>query len=181
MASLGTTAVAAHQIVLSYSGLVFMIPLGLDMALTVCVGQAVGRGDTSGAGRIGYVGIGVCMVLSSVSAITTFYFGPAIAASYTQDRAVLALSVLLFKLAALLQLGDGVQVAGAFALRGLKDTRVPLVLNAINYWGFGFVAAYVLGDVFEFGAQGVWTGLSFALLSAAFLMVARFVFLIRAM
>ncbi len=181
MASLGTTAVAAHQIVLSYSGLVFMIPLGLAMALTVCVGQAVGRGDTSGAGRIGYVGIGVCMVLSSVSAITTFYFGPAIAAIYTQDRAVLALSVLLFKLAALLQLGDGVQVAGAFALRGLKDTRVPLVLNAINYWGFGFVAAYVLGVVFEFGAQGVWTGLSFALLSAAFLMVARFVFLIRAM
>jgi MATE family multidrug resistance protein len=181
MASLGTVAVAAHQIVLSYSGLVFMVPLGLAMALTVCVGQAVGRGDVSGAGRIGYVGIVTCMVLSSVSAITTFYFGPAIATIYTQDKAVLELSVMLFKLAALLQLGDGIQVAGAFALRGLKDTRVPLILNAINYWGFGFVAAYVLGVIFELGAQGVWTGLSFALLSAAFLMVARFVFLIRVM
>ena len=179
MASLGTVAVAAHQIVLSYSGLVFMIPLGLAMALTVCVGQAVGRGDVSGAGRIGYVGIVTCIVLSSISAITTFYFGPVIASIYTQDKEVLELSVTLFKLAALLQLGDGVQVAGAFALRGLKDTRVPLILNAINYWGFGFVAAYVLGVVFKFGAQGVWTGLSFALLSAAFLMVGRFIFLIR--
>jgi len=54
-----------------------------------------------------------------------------------------------------------------------------LILNAINYWGFGFVAAYVLGVVFKFGAQGVWTGLSFALLSAAFLMVGRFIFLMR--
>ena len=156
-----------------------MIPLGLAMALTVCVGQAVGRGDVSGAGRIGYVGIVTCIVLSSISAITTFYFGPVIASIYTQDKEVLELSVTLFKLAALLQLGDGVQVAGAFALRGLKDTRVPLILNAINYWGFGFVAAYVLGVVFKFGAQGVWTGLSFALLSAAFLMVGRFIFLIR--
>ncbi len=179
MASLGTIAVAAHQVVLSYSGLVFMIPLGLAMALTVCVGQAVGRGDIIGAGRIGYVGIVACTLLSCLSAVTTFWLGPVIAGIYTQDEDVLRLSITLFKLAAFLQLGDGIQVAGAFALRGLKDTRVPLILNAINYWGFGFVFAYILGVVFEFGATGVWAGLSFALISAAFLMVGRFIFLTR--
>jgi len=181
MATLGTVAVAAHQVVLSYSGLVFMVPLGLAMALTVCVGQEIGRGDTRSAIRIGYTGLIICALVSTVASATTFFYAPVIAQLYTSDASVIALSTHLFRLAALLQFGDGIQVAAAFVLRGLKDTRVPLMLNAVNYWGFGFVLAYVLGMSLGYGATGVWLGLSLSLCTGAILLTGRFVFLARNM
>ncbi|MBT4206210.1 MAG: MATE family efflux transporter, partial [Proteobacteria bacterium] len=167
--------------VLSYSGLVFMVPLGLAMALTVCVGQEIGRGDTRSAIRIGYTGLIICALVSTVASATTFFYAPVIAQLYTSDASVIALSTHLFRLAALLQFGDGVQVAAAFVLRGLKDTRVPLMLNAVNYWGFGFVSAYVLGMSLGYGATGVWLGLSLSLCTGAILLTGRFVFLARNM
>jgi MATE family multidrug resistance protein len=179
MAALGTFAVAAHQIVLNYSSLVFMVPLGLGMALTVCVGHAVGRLDAAGATRIGYTGIVLCGSLALISALTTFIFAEAITAVYTSDPAIAALSVQLFYVAAFLQLGDGFQVAAAFALRGLKDTRVPLVLNAFNYWGLGFTLAYLLGVVLDYGAVGIWLGLATALIMAGVLLIARFAVVTR--
>jgi MATE family multidrug resistance protein len=181
MATLGTVVVAAHQVVLSYSGLVFMVPLGLAMALTVCVGQDIGREDTKSAIRIGYTGLVACALVAGVSSVTTFFYAPIIAQLYTSDTSVIALSTHLFRLAALLQFGDGIQVAAAFALRGLKDTRVPLILNAVNYWGFGFVLAYVLGIIFGYGAIGVWLGLSLSLCTGAMLLTGRFVLLTRKM
>ena len=179
MAALGTFAVAAHQIVLNYSGLVFMVPLGLGMALTICVGHAVGRLDAAGAARIGYTGIVLCGSLALISALTTFFFAEAITAVYTSDPAIVALCVQLFHVAAFLQLGDGFQVAAAFALRGLKDTRVPLVLNAFNYWGLGFTLTYVLGVVLDYGAVGIWLGLATALLMAGILLIVRFAVVTR--
>ena len=88
---------------------------------------------------------------------------------------------MLIKIAALLQVGDAIQVAAAFALRGLKDTRVPMILNAINYWGLGFTLAYGLGIFLDFGARGVWSGLTVALWTAAVLLVGRFVIVTRRM
>ena len=181
MATLGTVAVASHPVGLGYSGLVFMVPLGLAMALTVCVGQEIGRGDTRSAIRIGYTGLIICALVSTVASATTFFYAPVIAQLYTSDASVIALSTHLFRLAALLQFGDGVQVAAAFVLRGLKDTRVPLMLNAVNYWGFGFVSAYVLGMSLGYGATGVWLGLSLSLCTGAILLTGRFVFLARNM
>ena len=177
MGALGTVAVAAHQIVLNYSGLVFMAPLGLGMALTVCVGQAAGRGDVLGAARIGYTGMVLCAAVASVSGVTTLVFADALAGLYSNDASVVALAATLFRIAAWLQIGDGVQVAASFALRGLKDTRVPLLLNAFNYWGIGFVLAYVLGIGWDWGARGIWIGLTAALCTAGALLIARFRFL----
>jgi MATE family multidrug resistance protein len=179
MAAMGTVAVAAHQIVLNYSGLVFMVPLGFAMALTVVVGQAVGRADIASATRIGYTGIILCTSIAMLAGATTWFFAPAITAVYAHDPAIAALSVSLFHVAALLQVGDGIQVAAAFALRGLKDTRVPLLLNALNYWGLGFTLAYVLGVVLGHGAVGIWIGLTTALCVAGGLLVARFAFVTR--
>ncbi|MGR8920075.1 MAG: MATE family efflux transporter [Gammaproteobacteria bacterium] len=174
MGALGTAAVAAHQVVLNYSGLVFMAPLGLGMALTVCVGQAVGRRDIAGAARIGYTGVALCGSLALVSALTSLYFAEAITRVYTEDPAIVGLAVVLFRVAAALQLGDGVQVAAAFALRGLKDTRVPLAINALNYWGIGFTVAWVCGVALDFGAVGIWAGLATALITAGGMLIWRF-------
>ncbi|MCB1748867.1 MAG: MATE family efflux transporter [Gammaproteobacteria bacterium] len=174
MGALGTVAVAAHQVVLNYSGLVFMVPLGFGMALTVCVGQAVGRGDLASAARIGYTGMALCGALSLLAGLTTLLLAGRIAALYTADAAVARLAGELFRIAAFLQIGDGVQVAAAFALRGLKDTRVPLLLNAFNYWGIGFVLAWLLGIELGYGAHGIWAGLAVALCTAGVLLIARF-------
>lgn len=179
MGSLGTAAVAAHQVALNYSGLVFMAPLGFGMALTVLVGQAVGRRDVDGAHRIGFTGIGLCTAVSLVSGTTTFLFAEPITRVYVTDPEVAALSVTLFRIAALLQVGDAVQVAAAFALRGLKDTRVPMVLNGANYWGVGFTLAWLLGLHLGYGPSGIWVGLTAALFSASVLLVGRFVIVTR--
>jgi multidrug resistance protein, MATE family len=181
MGTLGTAALAAHQVVLNYSGLVFMIPLGLGMALTVVVGQAIGRQDIGGAARIGFTGVALCMSISLFFGITTFVFAGAITRVYVSDPQVVAVSITLFRIAALLQIGDATQVAAAFALRGLKDTRVPMILNAFNYWGVGFTLAYGLGIYFEFGARGIWIGLTAALWTAAILLIGRFVIVMRRM
>ena len=181
MGTLGTAALAAHQVALNYSGLVFMMPLGLGMALTVVVGQSVGRLDVAGATRIGFTGIALCTSISLFFGATTFIFAETITRVYVSDPEVVAISIMLFKLAAVLQIGDATQVAAAFALRGLKDTRVPMILNVFNYWGVGFTLVYGLGFYFEFGASGIWIGLTSALWTAAVLMIGRFVIVTRRM
>lgn len=177
MGKISTEAVAAHQIALNYSGLVFMLPLGFAMAASVLVGQAVGRGDPAGARRIGFTGFGLCGTITLFSGTTTLLFAEEITRAYTADPAVAVLTLALFKVAAWLQIGDGIQVAAGFALRGLKDTRVPLLLNAANYWGVGFTLAYGLGIVGEMGAVGIWIGLTVALWVAGALLIGRYVVL----
>jgi len=179
MGAIGTVAVAAHQVVLNYSGLVFMVPLGFGMALTVCVGQAAGRNDWAAARRIGYTGIALCGALALVFGSITWLWAGAIARTYAEDAAVALLATTLFRIAAFLQVGDGVQVAVAFALRGLKDTRVPLLINALNYWGIGFGLAWLLGMVGGLGAHGIWLGLTAALCTAGVFLLVRFRWLTR--
>lgn len=174
MAKLGTNAVAAHQITLNYCGLVFMVPLGFAMALTVRVGQAIGAREVQAARRMGLIGVILCGSLASVAATATLNFAPAIVGVYTRDPAVAAVALTLFRVAALLQFADGVQVAASFALRGLKDTRVPLLINATSYWGIGFSLAIICGRPDAAGAAGIWGGLAIALGVAAVLLSVRF-------
>ena len=179
MGALGSTTVAAHQITLNYCGIVFMVPLGFAMALTTRVGQAVGRRDLTAVRRIAYTGFVLCGLCTVTAATTTLLFAPRIIAMYTQDPPVVATALVLFKIGAGLQLADGLQVAAAFALRGMKDTRVPLVLNALNYWGIGFGMAYGLSHYADAGAAGIWTGLTTALWVASVLLIGRFEILTR--
>ncbi|MEQ8494696.1 MAG: MATE family efflux transporter, partial [Gammaproteobacteria bacterium] len=151
-----------------------MVPLGFGMALTVCVGQAAGRGDWAGARRVGYTGVALCGLLALGFGTITWCAADFIAGTYADDAAVAGLAAALFRIAAFLQVGDGVQVAVAFALRGLKDTRVPLVINALNYWGIGFGLAWLLGMTAGLGAHGIWVGLSAALCTAGLFLLLRF-------
>lgn len=179
MGALGSAAVAAHQIALNYCGIVFMVPLGFAMALTTRVGQAVGQQDLVAVRRIGYTGFVLCGICTVTAAATTLLFGPHIIALYTRDPQVVAIALVLFKIGAGLQIADGLQVAAAFALRGLKDTRIPLLLNALNYWGIGFTLAYGLSHYADAGAAGIWTGLTTALWVASVLLIGRFEILAR--
>lgn len=174
MATLGTVAVAAHQIAVNFSGMMFMVPLGLSMALTVRVGQAAGRGEPGQARFAGWTGIGVCGVFMLASAAFMLLFRRQIAELYTESGEVATLAAGLLVMSAIFQFSDGMQVAGAGALRGLKDTRVPMFMTVLAYWGVGFTLAWGLGIAAGYGPLGVWTGLIGGLSVAALLLNWRF-------
>ncbi len=174
VAGFGEVAIGSHQIALNVAALSFMVPLGLSMAVTVRVGNAVGRGDSEGMRRAGMVGICTALVTQSVPAGLMLVAPAAIAGLYTTDPALIGGAASLLVLAALFQLSDGVQVAAMGALRGLKDTRVPMYVAAFSYWGVGMPAGWLLAFPGGMGVAGMWYGLIAGLTTAALLLFGRF-------
>ena len=174
IATLGTHVVASHQIAMNVVSVAFMVPLGIAMATTVRVGHAVGRGDASGVRYAGAVGMLLTLGVQVVSATLMFTLPLFIASLYTGDRSVVALAAQLIVLAAIFQLSDGIQVAGNGALRGLKDTRVPMLITSFAYWGIGMPVGWWLAFEAGYGARGMWFGLIAGLGVAAILLPLRF-------
>lgn len=175
MARLGADVVAGHQIALNVASVTFMVPLGLSMAITVRVGQALGRGDPQGARRSGLVGAALAVAFMSLTALTMATCPHLIAAIYTSDETVHSMAARLLVMAAIFQIFDGLQVAGAGALRGLKDTAVPMVITFVAYWGLGLPLGIALGLFRDGGPQALWIGLIAGLAVAAVLLITRFV------
>lgn len=174
MGTLGATAVAAHQIVVNFASMTFMVSLGIASATSVCVGQAAGAGDRAGVRRAGFTGIALAALAMSVAASLMLFVPGAIIAMYTHDAAVTDIAMGLIFAAALFQVSDGVQVCTVSALRGLKDTLYPLVLSVIAYWCLGLPVAWYFGFTRAFGPQGLWVGLIAGLSFAALMLIARF-------
>jgi MATE family multidrug resistance protein len=174
--AMGTVAVAGHQIALNVASVTFMIPLGLAMAISVRVGQAMGRGDPDAARRAGFTGIALAATFMALSAICIFLFPELIAGLYTNDPAVKNMAVSLLFMAAIFQISDGLQVSGSGALRGLKDTKVPMVITVVAYWVIGMPLGYTLGVTLEGGPRAMWIGFIFGLTAAAVLLNSRFHF-----
>lgn len=172
--TLGAATVASHQVALNVASLFFMIPLGIAMATTVRVGNAVGRGDAEGVRFAGNAGIGLTFGTQAVSATIMLALPTAIASLYSNDAAVIALAAELLVLAALFQFPDGIQAAANGALRGLKDTRVPMFITTFAYWGVGMPVGWWLAFPRAMGAQGMWIGLIAGLGVAALLLALRF-------
>jgi MATE family multidrug resistance protein len=177
MGLIGTTALAAHQVALQIAAILFMVPLGIGIAATVRVGHAVGRNDAPAVRRAGFVATLLGIVFMSVMtlavilgrfAIARFFFGEAV------ESAVIDLTATLLLVGATFFIADGIQTVVAGALRGLNDTRVPLLFAAISYWLVGFPAACGLGFRTELGAIGVWIGLSCGTAVYAVLLILRF-------
>ena len=179
MGRLGTNMVAGHQIALNVASVTFMVPLGISIAITVRVGQAMGRGQVRDARRSGLVGACLAVGFMSLTALTMATSPHWIAGIYTQDEAVHAVAVELLLMAAIFQIFDGLQVAGAAALRGLKDTAIPMGITLVAYWGLGLPLGYSLGIVQNRGPQALWIGLIAGLMMAAVLLLLRFVLLTR--
>lgn len=174
ISTLGTDAVASHQVAINVASLFFMIPLGLAMAITVRVGNAVGRGDARGVRYAGFCGIGLSLATQLVSAAAMLSLPHLIASLYTHDERVIALAAQLIVLAGVFQFSDGIQVAANGALRGLKDTRVPMAITLFAYWGVGMPIGWWLGFHHHLGARGVWMGLIAGLTVAAVMLFTRF-------
>jgi MATE family multidrug resistance protein len=181
---LGEVPSAAHQIAINVSSLCFMVPMALAEATTVRVGHAVGRGDRDGLRRAAFAGYALVVITQLTTGSSLFLANDAIAGLYTADAAVAALAATLLLMAATFQFPDGIQVLSIGALRGLKDTRTPMLIAALAYWGIGMPLGAVLGlGVGAFtpamGPKGMWIGLIAGLTVAAILLSTRFVRLSR--
>ncbi|SFR92411.1 multidrug resistance protein, MATE family [Dyella sp. OK004] len=174
LGTLGEDVVASHQVALNIASFFFMIPLGLAMAITVRVGNAVGRGDAAGVRYAGFCGIGLTLVTQLVSAGLMLSLPHVIASLYTRDATVIALATQLIVLAGIFQFSDGIQVASNGALRGLKDTRAPMAMTLFAYWVIGMPVGWWLAFRHGLGARGMWMGLVAGLSVAAVLLFTRF-------
>lgn len=177
--SLGALEVAAHQVAMNYAGLMFMVPVGLAGAITVRVGNAMGRADPEGARRAGLVGIGIAATFALISAAFMLTVPAWIVSLYTSETEVASLAVGLLFFAAIFQFADGIQAAAAGALRGLKDTRVPMIYSIIAYWLIGISLGYALTFRMDYGIDGMWFGIISGLCVAAVLLGSRFLRITR--
>ncbi|WP_017905603.1 MATE family efflux transporter [Pseudomonas asplenii] len=175
--SLGAHVVAGHQIALNISSLVFMVPYSLGMAITVRVGQALGRGQPREARFTAGVGVATALAYGCVSASLMLLFREHIATIYTQDPVVIQVATMLIVYSALFQFSDVIQVTAAGALRGYQDTRVTMILTLFAYWGIGLPVGYALGLTDWFGTpsgpSGLWEGLIVGLSCAAVMLSIR--------
>lgn len=174
IATLGEAQAAAHQIALNVAAVAFMVPLGLAMAITIRVGNAAGRGDASAVRYAGFCGIALALATQLLSSTLMLVLPHVIAGLYTRDATVLALAVQLLLLAGVFQFSDGIQVVSNGALRGLKDTRVPMLITAFAYWGVGMPVGWWLAFRMDLGARGMWMGLVAGLSMAAIMLFTRF-------
>lgn len=174
MGSLGTGAVAGHQVAINFASVTFMVPLGIAMAITVRVGNAAGRGDAAGVALAGWTGIALALAAQVVAATVMVLAPDFVVGLYTRDPAVTKRAVELLMLAAIFQLSDGLQVGASGALRGLKDTRAPMLVTLIAYWLVGLPSGWLLTFRFERGPRGLWIGIIAGLTIAGLSLAVRF-------
>ena len=151
-----------------------MIPVGLSSAISIRVGNAVGRGDPTGARYAGFIGITIILVIQTVSALSMLLFPGAIVRLYTDDAVIAPLAVSLLFYAAVFQYPDGLQMVASGALRGFKDTRMPVVYMVISFWIVGLSLGYHLTFAREMGPAGMWIGMIAGLSVASVVLLRRF-------
>ena len=170
----GANITAGHQIALNFASTMFMIPLAFSSAITVRIGHALGAGNPAGARLGGLIGISMCMLFMSVSAAFLLMFRDTVVDLYTNDPSVQAIAISLLLMAAVFQIADGVQIGAAGALRGYKDTKMPMVINMFAYWALGFPLAYMAAITFRAPPSYIWAGFVLGLSVAAILLTIRF-------
>jgi putative MATE family efflux protein len=178
MGLIGVAEVAAHAIALNIAALAFQVPFGIAQAATIRVGMAYGARDVAWIARAGNValtlGIGFMVVTAAAMwSVPRLLIGIYIDPSALRNAAVIALSVHFLAVAAVFQIADGAQAVAAGVLRGLQDTRVPMIVAGIGYWIGGFGTALLFAFVLGWGGVGVWIGLAVGLVLVAIVLLAR--------
>lgn len=185
--TLGSTALAAHQVAIMIAATSFMVPMAIGQAANVRIGYHLGASMSAAARQAGITALLLGMSVMSMSAVIIFLAPRGLALLFQlnpdvpSDADVIALVVQLLMICALFQIFDGAQAIGAGILRGYKDTRVPMLLATSGYWVIGFPVAWVLGFPLGLGAIGVWCGLATGLAAAAVMLCGRFFFISRRM
>lgn len=174
MARFGDSIMAAYQIALNFASVLFMIPLSVGLATTVRVGHAMGAGDPAAARYRGIVGMKLGVLNAASNASIMVLLSSLIAALYTDDAEIAAHATSFLWLAAAFQFADGLQVTSNGALRGIKDTRVPMLITVTAYWLVGMPVAHQLAFSTSLGPSGLWWGLTAGLAVAALGLSLRF-------
>lgn len=172
LGALGPVSLGGHQIALNLVSITYMIPLGISSAAAVRVGQAVGRKDPAGVRVAGWVGIGLGAAFMSLAAVVFWTAPRMVAGMYTNDGEVVAMASSLLVIGAFFQLFDGIQAVATGALRGLGDTRTPMVTHVVCYWLIGMPVGWWLTYPQGWGARGFWAGLSLALILIGIVLLA---------
>lgn len=159
MGLMGTVALAGHQVAINMAALAFMIPLGIAQACAVLVGRAVGAERPDEARRAGTAGLVVGTAVMIMTATLFTLFPGFLARLYTNDAAVVGLAVTLIPLAGVFQVFDGIQVVAGGVLRGVGDTRAPMVVNLLGFWAIGLPVGIFLAFQAGMGPRGLWWGL----------------------
>ncbi|MCY7369147.1 MAG: MATE family efflux transporter [Chamaesiphon sp.] len=185
MGALGTEVLAAHQVVLQTISITFMVPLAMSYAATIRVGQEVGQNNRIGITRAGYVGAGIGLVFMILVMIMMLVFpqqiiGIFIDISDPRNTKVVTLATGLMIIAAISQIVDGPQKIILGALYGLQDTRIPMLLSLLAFWGVGLTSGYWLGFYTPLGGNGLWIGQSIGIAISAVIFFWRFHHLVRA-
>jgi MATE family, multidrug efflux pump len=178
MGLIGKTALAAHSIAIQIASVTFMVPLGFGQAVTVRVGRAYGAGNrdaitragwTSFAMGVGFMGLTASLMLLAPHLLIAAFLDP----TRPENLRVVELAVVFLAIAAIFQLVDGAQAVASGMLRGLHDTRVPMLFAGLGYWGIGLPLSAVLAFPLKLGGAGIWMGLASGLAVVAVLMTAR--------
>ena len=156
-------ALAAHHIALNITAVVFMVPLGISTAAAVLVGQHIGRRDVQGARRAGWAAIVLVLVLEGLAALAFLAVPAAFIRLFTIEAGVILIGSQLLIVAAAFSLFDGLQVATTGALRGLAETRVPMMISLVGYWMSGLPLGWWLCFRAGYGVVGLWFGLAVSL------------------
>lgn len=169
---LATAALAAHQIALNLWSVVFMVPLGLNAAGAVRVGQAVGRRDPEGVWRAGWAALGLGASFTAVSAAVFLMAARPLIAAFSRDATVLAIGPSLLAIAGVCLIFDGTQGISTGILRGLGETRIPMLTNLAGHWVVGLPMGYAACFWLGWGVQGLWLGLAVGLIIVGSLLLA---------
>lgn len=178
LAQLGNAVVAAHQVAMSFSGMIFMLPLSLSMAITLRAGFYLGAGQQTNANRSGLIGMSTSLAVAFCSCFIMLNFPSLITAIYSKEAEVQTLAASLLMLAAIYQFSDAIQVSAAGTLRAYKDTQIPFLIMLVAYWGVGLPLGYQLAFSTDlnpqaFGVKGFWWGLIAGLSFAAVCLSSR--------
>ena len=178
MGLIGAAQLAAHTVALQVAAFFFQIPMGIGQAATIRVGYYFGAGNSAACGRAGWAGVVTCLGFQLFGAAVMLLAPRAVLSVYIDteapaNAAMVAFAVQYLLVAAAFQLFDGLQAVAAGALRGLQDTRMPMVLALIGYWLPGFGTAVLLGFYTPLAGLGVWIGLAIGLVVVAGLLLWR--------
>lgn len=184
MGIIGAASLAAHSIAIQIASLTFMIPLGVAQAASVRVGRAFGARDGAAARRAGWIAFALGVGAMALTALLMVSAPHVLISAFLdvkapQNAEVLALATAFLAIAALFQIVDGAQAVGSGMLRGLHDTRVPMIYALIGYWGVGMPVGVLLAFKLGWGGVGIWSGLALALAVVSVLMIGRWVRLSR--
>jgi len=176
---LGAAPLAAHQIALSCASTTFMLPLGISLAVSIRVGQAIGANELARVRTIGLSAFALGVATMAVCGLVFALAGGPIARAFVADAAVSALAARLLLAVAAFQMFDGLQVVASGALRGLSDVTMPMIFCVVAYWLVELPAAWLLAFPLRLGPLGVWLGLALGLACAAIMLAARFIWRTR--